>query len=42
VDIAVGYSHSCAIRDDGGVDCWPNPDTSFTDFGQLDVPEELR
>jgi len=42
VDIAVGYYHHCAMRDDGGVDCWPNPDSSFTDVGQLDVPTELR
>ena len=42
VDVAVGYSHQCAIRVDGGVDCWRNPAGSFTDFGQLDVPAELQ
>ena len=42
VDLAVGYAHHCAIRDDGGVDCWPNPDMAFSDHGQYDVPAELR
>ena len=26
VDISVGHCQQCAIRDEGGVDCWPNPD----------------
>ena len=42
VDLALGYGHSCAARTDGKVECWALEPLGAQDFGQLDVPDELR
>ena len=36
VDVSVGYSHACAISDQGILRCWGD-----NTYGQIDVPEDL-
>ena len=36
IDLALGHGHSCALFEDGRVECWGHGSS-----GQLDIPEDL-